>query len=299
MTQDALRTIIFGKGGQLGEALLGKSQAFGEIFAPTLEMVNFSRPETIIEALDQFQPTLIINAAAYTDVDSAERQQEKAMAINCDAVEVIAKASSNIEALLIHISTDYVFDGQTDKPYKESDAANPINYYGITKLASEEVVQAAANQYLIFRTSWLYAPGFSNFVTQALDWSHTQETLRVVTDQVGSPTWAGTLVNLIVQLVSNFNLSDLGKKSGLYHLAGKGQASRLEWIQNVLEIDPEKHLQKVQTLLPALSEDFPSPAARPKYSALNCDLFENTFDLSIPTWENELVSAFENYKSLR
>jgi dTDP-4-dehydrorhamnose reductase len=291
MTQAPLRTLIFGKGGQLGDALIEKSEHFGTIAAPPISEVNFLHPDTIIKAIDNFHPNLIINAAAYTDVDAAENHREIAAQINSEAVGVISEAAARANAFFIHFSTDYVFDGKTNQAYTESDPAAPINYYGETKLQGENRILSTSKDFLIFRTSWLYSIGYNNFVEKVLQWSRKQETLRIVTDQVGSPTWAVDLADLVAQITARYNLDGLKQKPGIYHLAGKGEASRLEWARMILELDPEKHNQQTSDLLPAKSDEFPTPARRPKYSALNCSKFETTFDLPIPDWQISLAAA--------
>jgi dTDP-4-dehydrorhamnose reductase len=235
-------------------------------------------------------PDVIVNASAYTAVDQAEKEPEKAFTVNGDIPGLFVEEASQLKSFLIHYSTDYVFDGTKGTPYSEGDATNPLGVYGKSKLAGEEAIKAGNADYLILRTSWVYSRNRSSFVTKVLEWARKQEVLSIVSDQVSNPTWARTLANVTAQLLGR-GLDSLSERRGLYHVAGSGYASRLEWAKKIIDLDPNKQEQKVREVLPALTSDFPTPAQRPLFSALDCSLFQSTFDIALPNWEDALQQA--------
>ena len=197
---------------------------------------------------------------------------------------------------MIHYSTDFVFDGQITKPHCERDEPNPINVYGWTKLQGEKAISSNAPFYFIFRTSWMYSWRRDNFLIKILRWAREQEILHVVNDQIGSPTWArmlAELTSLVLMQAGVRGMDWLAERSGIYHVAGSGAASRLEWAQAILAFDANREEQKCKRLEPAKTTDFPTPARRPAYSALNCEKFEQTFGLVIPFWKDSLQLAMD------
>jgi dTDP-4-dehydrorhamnose reductase len=189
-----------------------------------------------------------------------------------------------------------VFDGTKGSSYIETDVTNPLNVYGKTKLEGEQAIQAAGGAYLILRTSWVYSMRQGGFVTKVLQWAREQDTLRVVDDQISSPTWARMLAEataLILAQGRDDPADYIRQKAGLYHLAGSGSSSRFEWAQEILELDPQKSEQKVRELLPAKSSEFPTPAERPLVSVLECGRFERTFGLQLPAWQEALQLALD------
>lgn len=284
-----MRILLIGKNGQLGWELNRTLASLGEVSALDYPQVDLSRPETL-KALFTDQPVfdIVINAAAYTAVDKAESERELAFQINEQAVGELANLARKNQALLIHYSTDYVFDGTLGRPYSEENTPHPLNVYGESKLAGEKAVQMIGGNYLIFRTSWVYSDRQGGFVNKVLQWAHQQKTLKVVSDQTGNPTWCRALAEMTAQVVAAEYLHHpdaINAKCGLYHLAGGGFASRYEWAKKILELDSDRQNQTVETLLPAFTSEFPSPAERPMFSALNCDLFEHTFGLRLPDWQ--------------
>ncbi len=204
---------------------------------------------------------------------------------------VLANLARKINAVLIHYSTDYVFDGTKGSPYLESDPPNPLSVYGRTKLEGEQRVQAVGGSYLIFRTSWVYSlRGQAGFISKVLQWSRQHETLHLVTDQVSNPTWARMLAEVTAQIAGR-GQDHVSERAGLYHLAGSGFASRFEWAKMILELDPHRHEQITKEILPARTADFPTPAERPLFSALDCSKFESTFDMKLPDWQTALRLA--------
>jgi dTDP-4-dehydrorhamnose reductase len=242
------------------------------------------------------RPAVILNATAYTAVDRAESEPELALAVNGHAPGYLAEAAASVKAALVHISTDYVFDGAKGTPYIETDNPRPLNVYGQSKLAGEQAIVEVDGAYLIFRTSWLYSLRRDSFVTKVLSWARRQTSLRVVADQVGNPTWARPLAETISQLLA-MSGQDLyswtHERRGIYHLAGDGYASRLQWAQTILSCDPHPQEQVVREVLPALTAEFPTPAQRPLFSALECSRFTQTFGLRLPPWEVALQLAMQ------
>jgi dTDP-4-dehydrorhamnose reductase len=245
------------------------------------------------EACLREKPDFIVNAAAYTDVDRAESEAGIARAINCEAPGILAEAAKALGALLIHYSTDYVFNGEKREPYCEMDQPDPLNIYGRTKLEGEQAIRSVGNAYLILRTSWLYSMRRPSFPIKVLKWARSQGVMRVVEDQVGSPTWARMLANTTAMLISRYSKGQLVERSGVYHLAGHGRAGRYEWAKAIVALDPRPEEQLVREILPAPSSEFPTVAKRPSNSALNCQLFEKTFGLRMPQWDLALKWAME------
>ena len=276
--------------GQLGTELQASMAALGEISAYDIHNLNLENTEAVRETIHAVQPKVIVNASAYTAVDQAEREAEKAFKVNGEIPGLLAEEASRLKALLIHYSTDYVFDGAKGALYVETDVPNPLSVYGASKLAGEQAIQSGAARYLILRTAWVYSRNRNSFVTKVLEWSRKQEIMSVVSDQVSNPTWARTLAEVTARLLEK-GLEFLEERQGLYHVAGNGCASRLDWARKIIELDPHKEEQKVQQIVPALTSDFPTPAERPLFSALNCSLFQSTFGIPLPGWEEALRQA--------
>ena len=256
--------------------------------------MDLSNPYAVQTALDDLRPNLIVNASAYTEVDLAESQVELAMKVNAASPGVMAEAARNFGAVFIHYSTDYVFDGEGDKPYKESDPANPLNVYGRSKLKGEENIAQAGDAYLILRTSWVYGSRGNGFVNKVLGWARKNKTLKIVSDQVSSPTWARTLAEFTSRalVLSGADLLEsVRERRGIYHVACSGYTSRYEWAKQIIANDPNRTEQLVQTIEPALTSEFPTPAVRPPFSALDCTRFEETFGLQLPDWNATLKLA--------
>ncbi len=286
-----MKIFVLAENGQLGWELCRTLAPLGDVIASDYPQVDLQKPETVINLIRLEKPALFVNAAAYTAVDQAETEHERARSINATGVGVIAEECKRIGAAFIHYSTDYVFDGKKGSPYVESDETNPLSVYGKSKLEGEQLVQQVGGDYLIFRTSWVYSMrGQGGFITKVLQWSRQQETLRMVTDQVSNPTWARMLAEATAHIVSR-GQGYMAERKGLYHLAGSGFASRFDWAKEILELDANRHEQKTKELLPALTADFPLPAERPLFSALDCSKFESTFGMKLPDWKAALRLA--------
>jgi dTDP-4-dehydrorhamnose reductase len=289
-----LRILIFGTSGQLGWELNRTAACLGEIVSYDFPQVNFTQPRQLEMLVREAKPHLIINAVAYTDVDRAESEPEVARLVNTDAVSELAETARKMRAGLVHYSTDFVFDGTKGEAYTETDQPKPINVYGQTKLEGEQAVEAAGGNYLILRTSWVYSIRRSNFVTKVLEWARKNETVRIVSDQVGSPTWARLLAEISIQAFVIGGDDPLGwmqEKMGMYHLGGKGSTSRFEWAKEILANDPRPGEQVLKNLEASTTAEFPSPAVRPLHTALNCQKFEAVFGLCLPDWKRALALA--------
>lgn len=291
-----MKILLLGKYGQLGWELRRALAGMGAVEAYDYPEIDFSRPKALRSFVVERKPALIFNAVAYTAVDKAESEPELARLVNASAVCELAEAAKALHAGLVHYSTDFVFDGRRDSAYRESDPTGPLNVYGQTKLEGERALQEVGGAYLILRTSWVYSLRRDSFTTKVLQWARTRETLRVVDDQVGSPTWARLLAELTVQALVQGRQDPAGwleDRAGLYHLAGDGGASRYEWAQAVTELDPQRSEQALKRIEPAKTVEFPAPAERPAYSVLDCSKYERVFGLRLPPWKKALALALE------
>ncbi len=266
------KILIIGKNGQVGWELQRNCAPLGEVVAvdyPEIDLGNVAQVRALVR---ETKPAIILNPAAYTNVDKAESEPEVARAINAIGPGVLAEEAKAIRAPLVHYSTDYVFDGTKNSPYVEDDPTNPLNVYGQTKLEGEQAVAAAGGAYITLRTSWVYSIRQGGFVTKVLQWARQQEVMRVVDDQISSPTSARMLAEVTALILAQGRDDVYGylqEKGGLYHCVGGGSCSRYDWAKAILELAPRKEEQVVKELLPAKSSDFPVPAARPMVSVLD------------------------------
>ncbi|MFH1338466.1 MAG: dTDP-4-dehydrorhamnose reductase [Candidatus Omnitrophota bacterium] len=275
-------------GSKLCEALADEYEAFGlDLLKPQLSTLNpqhfiqcdITDKDKVAASINKVKPDLIIHAAAYTDVDGCELNPEKAFAVNAKGTENIAQAAKESDAALFYISTDYVFDGKKDKPYTEADAPNPINIYGKSKLEGEKAVRSLLDKYFILRTSWLFGPGGKNFVTTILNKAGESRELRVVDDQIGSPTYtldlADAVKNLLSMLAANLY--------GIYHITNGGGCSWCEFAKKIVLLSNLK-----TQILPITSEESNRPAPRPKMSLLDNSKLIVTFKLRLRPWQEAL-----------
>lgn len=283
-----MRILLFGKNGQLGWELNRTLMCLGELVALDYPEIDFEKPPNVIKVLNQIKPDLIVNAAAYTNVDKAEEEPDKARLINADTPGEIANWCKLHNAVLIHYSTDYVFDGTKGSPYTEEDEPNPLNVYGKTKLEGEVAVQQSEAPYLILRAAWVYSMRGNNFVTKVLEWAKNSDVLRIVDDQISNPTWARSLAEITADVIA-MGLEDIrsffSSKGGLYHCAGSGYCSRYEWAKAILDVFFKNKTIKI---VPAKTGDFQTLAERPLFSALNCKKFNRLFELFLPNWEDSI-----------
>jgi dTDP-4-dehydrorhamnose reductase len=290
--------LLLGKFGQLGWELHRCLAPFGDLTAVDYPEIDLTDIESVDKLVLDIRPDVIVNATAYTAVDRAEDEPELAMAINSQAPRRLAELAHDMGLALIHYSTDYVFDGTKGIPYVETDLPNPLGIYGKSKYAGEIAIEEVGGAYLILRTSWVYSLRRDSFVTKVLGWAREHMSLRIVDDQISNPTWCRMLAEATAMLLTNAGSKPAGwikERYGLYHLAGSGYASRLEWARKILEFDPRSDEQIVEEIHPAQTSDFPSPTERPMFSALKCDRFSKTFGFQIPHWEDALKLAMEDF----
>lgn len=291
------RILLFGANGQLGWELQRTLAPLGQLLRVMGREFDIANSARIRELIQKIEPHVIVNAAAYNDVDGAEQNQETAQMLNRVAPHVMAEEAERLGCLFVFYSTDYVFDGTKRQPYSELDACAPVNYYGYTKYQGENAVRNACKFHFIFRTSWMYSSRRENFVTNILRWARERETLRVVDDQTGSPTWARMLAELTALALMKARLFGpdwLAQHSGIYHLAGSGAATRFEWAQAILDLAPNRETLRCRQVLPAKTAEFPAPAQRPAYSVLDCRKFEQTFGVRVPPWQESLALAMDS-----
>ncbi len=289
-----MKIVLIGKNGQLGWEFQRTLPALGEVISLGRAELDVSNLQSIETTLNDLKPDLIVNASAYTEVDRAETESDLAMRINAEAPAVMAETAYKLKAALIHYSTDYVFDGKGNTPYKEEDPVNPLNIYGKSKWIGEQNIQQTGAAYLILRTSWVYSMRGNGFVNKVLAWSRKNKVLRIVQDQVGCPTWARSLAETTSTALTSHkvDLVDvMHELRGVYHLAGDGYTSRYEWAKAILANDPNPTEQLVQAIEPVASTEFPTPAQRPLFSALDCTKFEKKFGLRMSGWEEALQLA--------
>lgn len=280
------RILITGINGQLGQELQGTLASPLEVIGVGRDRLDLATPETIGQVLQEVRPDIVVNAAAYTAVDKAESEPELAMAINATGVGVLAKGAQRLGIPLIHISTDYVFDGIMSRPYLETDPTHPMGIYGQSKLAGEAAIRDIGGHYIILRTAWVYGVGGkSNFVKTMLRLGAEREEIRVVSDQVGSPTWTGDLGGAIASLISQI-CTDIG---GTYHYTNSGVASWYDFAVAIFE--EAKQLGwplKVERVIPITTADYPTPARRPAYSVLSCAKITAVLGNHPPHWRSGL-----------
>jgi dTDP-4-dehydrorhamnose reductase len=278
--------LLTGANGQVGTELRTFLQPLGNVVAIDRSSWDLADPDAIRQVIDDIRPQLIVNAAAYTAVDKAESEPELAFLVNEKAPAVLASAAAAIGAGLIHISTDYVFDGESSSPYLETDATNPLGVYGQSKLAGEAAVRAACQKHLILRTAWVYGvQGKGNFVKTMLRFGGQRDELRVVTDQIGAPTWAKDLAIAIAQLAPQLTL----ETAGTYHYTNSGVCS---WYDFAIAIFEEARALgfplQVQRVVPIITEEYPTPARRPPFSVLSLKKTAALLGAPPPHWRQSL-----------
>jgi dTDP-4-dehydrorhamnose reductase len=294
-TGERPRILLIGANGQVGWELRRTLAGLGEVIAASIEggygpVVDLLDRGLLKRLVDESQPDAVVNAAAYTAVDKAETERDVAGRINADAVGELGTLLAARGTPIIHYSTDFVFSGTAHHPYKESDSPQPLNVYGETKLAGELALLDSGAQALVFRTSWVYGARGANFLLAMLNLFREREELRIVDDQVGSPTWSRMLAEMTALVLYRVLQGDLDLKAmgGLYHLTGAGQVSWYGFASAILERSGLKC-----RLIPIPSTDYPAPAKRPSYSVLDNTRFQQTFGLYMPDWRESLDQCLE------
>lgn len=288
------RILLFGCNGQVGWELNRSLLPLGEVIAPSRNEADFSRPESLRDIVREARADIIVNAVAYTAVDRAESEEALSHVINADAPAVLAEETKRLDALLVHYSTDYVFDGAKREPYVEDDKPNPINAYGRTKLAGEQQIQAIGCHHLILRTSWVYSTRGENFVSTIFRLAQQRDELGVVADQFGAPTSARLIADVTSAIMSKIRHEvNFGAEHpiGIYHLTSLKHTSWHGFARTLLDATQGAPLKttNVAKLIPIPSEQCPRPAPRPKNSRLNCDAIKTRFGVDLPDWESSLL----------
>lgn len=289
------RILLIGANGQVGWELRRTLAGLGEVIAASIEggygpIVDLLDKGLLARLVEESRADAVVNAAAYTAVDKAETDRDIAQRINADAVGELGALLAARGTPIIHYSTDFVFSGVSDRPYREEDAPGPLNVYGETKLGGEVALLESGAPALVFRTSWVYGARGANFLLTMLKLFKEREELRIVDDQIGSPTWSRMLAEmtgLVLYRVLRGDL-DLGKVGGLYHLTGAGQVSWYGFAKAIQERTGSEC-----RLIPIPSTDYPAPAKRPAYSVLDNTKFRETFGLHMPDWRESLDQCLE------
>ncbi len=294
-----MKVLLTGASGQLGRelALILKDNCslIATSRSDTEYVIDLNRPDSICNIIREIKPDVVVNAAAYTDVERAEQEYELAMNINGIAPGIIAEEAKTINAALIHFSTDFVFDGMANHPYTEQDVANPLSTYGKSKLAGEKAIEEVNGSYIIFRTAWLYSMQGRNFLTTIRKLAIEKEELNVVNDQIGSPTWCRSIANLTNTILFNQNRSihDLFEKYiGTYHATSDGSCSWYDFACVILENLKKDGHDQVANVKPVSSADYSSKVKRPAYSVLDNSKLFKTFNIKLPNWKDALEQAW-------
>lgn len=293
-----MKTILLtGATGQVGWELQRTLSPLGRIVAPSSKEFDLAHPARLAAQIRRIKPDLIVNPAAYTAVDKAESETSLAYTINAEAPAMLAFEAARLGISLVHFSTDYVYDGNKQTPYLESDATHPLGVYGASKLAGDQAVQASGVQHLILRTSWVYSLRGRNFLLTMQRLARERDELRVVADQLGAPTWSRSIAEATAQMLALWlapgatqqNREDL---SGVYHLSCAGQASWHEFAREILA-NMQVRGEKTARLEAIGSVAYPTPAKRPNYSVLSNQKVEQVFGIRLPAWEEALALCLD------
>lgn len=302
--------LLTGKTGQVGLELHRLLPSLGEVIAPERNELDLREPEQILRIMRNTNPQLVVNAAAYTAVDAAETDEANAFAVNAEAPRLLAQEAKKIGAVLVHFSTDYVFDGSKITPYEETDPTNPINVYGKTKLAGEQAVGSSGVPHLIFRTAWVYATRGRNFLLTILRLATEREELKIVGDQIGAPTCAADIAAATAKILTNlYGRNDgacaFSKVSGTYHMTAAGEATWYDFTKAILE--EAAHASQdlswfaaatqgrpllARRIVPITASEYGSRTPRPAYSVLSNSRLTQTFGITLPDWRTQLYQRF-------
>lgn len=293
-----LKILLLGKDGQLGQTLSQTLPAHGDLRALGRDRADLENLEQLSTHINAFKPHVIINAAAYTAVDQAEKEPEKAYRINTLAVKHLAALAKQHHAWFIHYSTDYVFDGQKTSPYLETDPTHPINVYGKTKCEGEEAICAVGGQYFIFRTSWVYSPHRHNFALAILKKSMTETTLRVVDDTQGVPTSTALIAEITARVLTQMTTQPEKARQGIgiYHLTPTGNTTWFGYARLLIRLARDAGLPVTvsdDAIQPVGSDFYPTLAQRPHNSRLNTAKLSEQFDVTLPDWREDVINLVQ------
>jgi dTDP-4-dehydrorhamnose reductase len=287
------KILLTGKNGQLGWELQHSLGSFGQLIAPDRALLNLADPDSIIRTLRDVRPDFIINPAAYTAVDKAESEPALAEAVNGIAPGILAEEARALGAVLVHYSTDYVFDGSKTAPYTEDNTPSPQNIYGRSKLAGENAIRVSGCKHLILRTSWVYGVHGGNFIKTILRLARERDELRIVSDQYGAPTWARDLAQATLAALNCWQKKDWDDSlGGLYHLTAAGRTSWHHYAEEILRLARQYDAAlaaKPLDIRAISTQEFPTPAKRPANSVLASDKIHESFGIALPEWQVSLA----------
>lgn len=289
--------LLTGRNGQVGWELERALTPLGCVVALDHGALDLTKPDRIASVVRETKPNIIVNAAAYTAVDRAESEPESAFAVNAKAPGILAEEAKRLNALLVHYSTDYVFDGKKNTPYTEDDAPNPLNVYGRTKLEGERAIGESGAQHLIFRTSWVYGMRGQNFLLTMLRLGRERDELRIVNDQIGAPTWCRDLAQSTAKVLSELGAKGTEHRKNVratYHMTAGGKTSWYGFAERIFLLDTG---HKVRRLVPIPSSEYPLPAKRPGNSVLSNTAFARDWGFSLPDWDESLRACMVNPRS--
>ena len=294
-----MKALLLGANGQVGQELLRALAPLGQVVATTrsgvlpngkaCEVADFNQPDSLAALLQRIRPDVVVNAAAYTAVDRAEEDQEAAWRANADSPGVLARWCAQEKVPLVHYSTDYVFDGQGQRPYREDDATAPLGVYGASKLAGEEAIRAAGGRHLIFRTAWVYASHGQNFLRTMLRVGAEREELKVVADQIGTPTPAALIADATAQAIQH-----PAELSGTWHLTANGETSWHGFAAAIFAGAQARGLiARAPKVLPITTAEYPTKAKRPAYSRLDTGRLQADLGIVLPDWQEGLARVMD------
>jgi dTDP-4-dehydrorhamnose reductase len=286
--------LLTGTSGQLGFELQQALKSLGTVVAPDRHALDLAKPDQIRRVVQEVKPDLIVNPAAYTAVDKAESEPQAATAANAVAPGIFAEEAKRLGAVFFHYSTDYVFDGAKPEPYIEGDVCQPLNVYGMTKLAGERAVEQVGGRYLVFRTSWVYGARGKNFMLTMLRLAQEHRELRVVADQFGAPTWTESIARSSADILRDAmaehrNDADWWKsRAGIYHMTAAGSTS---WAEFAAAIFESAKLTDPPHVVPITTDQYPTPAQRPRNSRLSNEKLLHAFGIQLPQWREALTQC--------
>lgn len=291
------RILLTGATGQVGGELLETLKPLGEVIAPSRTEMDLANMMSVQETIRAVVPRWIVNPGAYTAVDKAESEPDLALAINAEAVRVMGREARTIGAGVIHFSTDYVFDGSANAPYRETDATGPVSVYGVSKLAGEKALADSGAGHMVFRTSWVYGPLGKNFLLTILKLARERDRLRIVADQHGAPTWSRDLAKMTADVIAQCEAAARGRElesvladvGGVYHAAGAGETTWYGFAVEALRLqqkrEPDVRLAQLDAITTA---EYPTPAKRPANSRMNCEKLAERFGRKMMDWQDSL-----------
>lgn len=287
--------LLLGSGGQLGWELRRTLAPIADIVALDRAALDLRDPAQLRERVRTLRPAAVVNAAAYTNVDGAEADRENAFVVNAAAPHVLAEEAARTRALLVHYSTDYVFDGRASVPYAEEAAVSPINVYGESKLEGERAIASTGCAHIILRTSWIYGTRGRNFLQTMLRLAREKPVLEVVHDQVGCPTWSRMVAEASAQLLARLAAGSRFETdaTGIYHVCATGRASWWDFARAILAMDPAQHEHVCAEVRAVCTSQVQRPAARPAFSVLDTQRLMDTFGLSLPSWTEQLEMVMQ------